>query len=204
MSMIGDLIMGGQKNKATEKAAQQQADAARYATDVGNQQYQQTRQDLLPLMRTGYKFNDLLSKFATPDLVNYGPDAIRSDPYYKFLQDESRNALQGSAAARGGLYSGNALRALQDRAQNTAMGYAGQMDQLKTNALNRLTAGAQGGQAAIGQVGSFGAQNAFNAGQNAIGAGNARAAATLGKDNTWQDTYNSWKGLSMNALGGFL
>lgn len=43
-------------------------------------------------------------------------------PDYKFRQQEGLNAVQGSAAAQGGLYSGNTLRDITDYASNLAAG----------------------------------------------------------------------------------
>lgn len=48
------------------------------------------------------------------------PNAITSDPSYQWRLKQGTEALENSAAARGGLLSGNTGRALTDYAQNTA------------------------------------------------------------------------------------
>lgn len=49
----------------------------------------------------------------------YGPD-FRTDPAYQFRLNEGMRALENSAIARGGLLSGNSLRAGTEYAQNVA------------------------------------------------------------------------------------
>jgi hypothetical protein len=48
------------------------------------------------------------------------PNAITSDPSYKWRLGQGTEALENSAAARGGLLSGNTGKALQDYGQNAA------------------------------------------------------------------------------------
>lgn len=51
-----------------------------------------------------------------------GRELLANDPGYQFRQDEARRALEASQAARGGLYSGPAMRALLARSQELASG----------------------------------------------------------------------------------
>lgn len=74
------------------------------------------------------------------------PNAISSDPSYQFRFNQGQNALENSAAAHGGLLSGNAGKALTDYGQNAAsQEYANQfarwMQQLGIgqNASNNMT-----------------------------------------------------------------
>lgn len=48
------------------------------------------------------------------------PNAVSSDPSYKFRFGQGQQALENSAAARVGLLSGNALRAITDYGQDSA------------------------------------------------------------------------------------
>ncbi len=48
------------------------------------------------------------------------PNAVSSDPSYQFRFNQGQNALENSAAARGGLLSGNTGKALTDYGQNAA------------------------------------------------------------------------------------
>jgi len=48
------------------------------------------------------------------------PNAVTSDPSYQWRLNQGVNALENSAAARGGLLSGNTARGITDYAQNAA------------------------------------------------------------------------------------
>ena len=120
------------------------------------------------------------------------------DPGYAFRMSEGMKALERSAAARGGLLSGAALRGIQRYGQDLA-------SQEYTNAFNRfqaqragtlnplqsLAGGAQTAATTVGQqAGQMGgniqsALGALGAGQtaNIIGAGNAQAAGIVGGAN---------------------
>lgn len=50
-----DGITGKTAAKSAEKAGQMQSDSAKYAADLQNQQYQQTRQDMQPWMQAGQR-----------------------------------------------------------------------------------------------------------------------------------------------------
>lgn len=190
------LIGSSMQSDAAQSAADTQSAASRYATDIGNQQFQQTRADQMPFMQTGYKANDLLNALMASGA--YGSDPTfaqyKQDPSYAWQQKEGAKAVQGSAAARGGLYSGEAMRALQDRAQNIANADYGnwwnRTSQGLANRTNLLNAIRTGGQAATNQVGSLGQTNALQAGQNAIGAANAQGAAGIAGANSWTNALN--------------
>jgi hypothetical protein len=55
-----------------------------------------------------------------------GQELLARDPGYQFRQDEARKAIEGSAAARGDLLSGQNLKALQSRSQDLASQEYGQ------------------------------------------------------------------------------
>jgi hypothetical protein len=134
-------------------------------------------------------------KYATAEFT---PAMFRADPGYAFRMSEGMKALERSAAARGGLLSGAALKGIQRYGQDLA-------SQEYTNAFNRyqaqrtgtlnplqsLAGTAQSGATVLGQqAGQMGAniQNAlgaYGAGQaaNIIGAGNAAAAGQIGMAN---------------------
>lgn len=65
-----------------------------------------------------------------------GQELLANDPGVQFRQDEARKALEGSAAARGDLLSGQNLKALQSRSQDLA-------SQEYSNAWNRASQQAQ-------------------------------------------------------------
>jgi hypothetical protein len=98
------------------------------------------------------------------------------DPSYQFRLGEGMKALERQAAARGGLISGGALKAAQRYGQDYASQEFG-------NAYNRLAAMAGIGQTATGAMGNAAGNFGVNAGQNYMGAANARASGYVGAAN---------------------
>ena len=101
---------------AGSMASDAQSEAAANASRIDEQKFQQTRTDLAPYRDTGAS---ALTKYADSLGLN-GQEArdkftsdFRADPGYNFAFDEGQRAIQGSAAAKSGLLSGGALRALQ-------------------------------------------------------------------------------------------
>lgn len=145
---------------------------------------------------------------------------LASDPGYQFGLREGQRGLDNSAAARGGYYSGAQLKA----ASKYNSDYAGtkfndawtRNNTDQTNTYNRLAGIAGTGQQATNQVGANGlstagangslmTNNAFNNGQNTMGAGNARASSYLATGNALQGALNqgisAWNGYnSANAF----
>ncbi len=106
------------------------------------------------------------------------PNSITQDPGYQFALNQGQNALDRSAASKGGLYSGAQMKASQRYGQ----GYASnQYDK----ALGRYTNAAQ-----------LGATGTGNIANNLTGMGNAAAGADIYNSNTLQQGVN-------NALGQF-
>ena len=121
----------------------------------------------------------------------------------KFRLNEGQKALERSAAAKGGLYSGSTLKALsrygQDYASNEYQN-AYNRDLQNRQAKYNFLAGVSGaGQTATAQVGNLGAQNsAINAGL-ITSAGAARGAGIVGESNA----YNRAIGQGVNAYNQY-
>lgn len=81
---------------------------------------------------------------------------FQTSPGYQFALDEGQRAIEGSAAAQGGLYSGATMKALQDRAQGVA---SQEYNTWNNNRMNLM--GALMGQGAQGQATLTGAQNQY-------------------------------------------
>jgi hypothetical protein len=86
------------------------------------------------------------------------------------------NAAQNSAAARGGLYSGNTFRALQDRGANVA-------SQEYNNWFNQQSNLAGLGQTSAQSLGALGQNNANNVSNLLGNQANARASGIEGQTN---------------------
>ncbi len=120
-------------------------------------------------------------------LRNFTMDDYEADPGYQFRLDEGNRALQSSAAARGGLLSGRAIK--DTLAYNSGMAsqeYGAAYDRFnndQSTIYNRLAGIAGTGQTAVNNVGTLGAATANNVASNTIGAGNAQAAGYVGSAN---------------------
>ena len=203
-AVVGSAVVGAYsadrasktQSEAAERAAGVQSDAARYAAKLQQRQYEENVARQKPFYDVGVN--------ALPELVSaskytpFGQDQFEADPGYAFRLSEGQKALDRSAAARGGLISGGALKAATRYGQE--MG-----SQEYTNAFNRYQAERQArlgplqsltgmGQTTAQQLGAAGAQNASAvggygmAGANAtgegyMGAANARASGYMGAYN---------------------
>jgi hypothetical protein len=183
---------------AAKDAAETQAGAAREAAALQNQQYQQTRQDQMPWMEAGGRALGKLESAA--DYTPFGMDQFQADPGYGFRLSEGQKALDRSAAARGGLISGSALKAATRFGQD--MG-----SQEYTNAFNRYQTERQArlgplqslagvGITTAGQLGQAGAANAANVGNYLTGGAAASAAGQVGAANALTGGLSSYMNYS--------
>lgn len=112
---------------------------------------------------------------------------FEKDPGYEFRRTEGQRALEGSAAARGGLLSGGAGRALARYGQDYASGeYSNAYSRFnndRTTRFNRLATIAGVGQTATGSTAAAGQNASNNVADTIIGQANARAAGRVGQAN---------------------
>ena len=196
-AILGSSLVGA--NAATG-AAKTQADAQMQANQLLNQQYQQQRADLQPFVSAGAGAqNQLLTYLGLPggtQGANYGKYAkdfgmsdFVTDPGYAFRLSEGQKALDRSAAARGGLISGGALKAATRYGQDMgSQEYQNAYNRYQTNRANQLSplfsltgsgqASASGQAAAAGNYGTQGAAGLTNIGA-ANAAGTTAAANAL-------------------------
>lgn len=95
-------------------------------------------------------------------------ERIRNTPGYAFRMGEGQRSIEASAASRGGLNSGAALRSLARYGQDYGSNEF-------TNHLNRLSGLYGGAQTASQNLGNAATNFGQIAGQNAVNSGNARA-----------------------------
>jgi len=188
-------IMGGSSvvsgligSSAAKKAAQQQADAIRYAADIQNRMYQQGRQDLAPYRDIGYQsLKDITAQkpYLTGRFEDYRSEYL--DPSMEFRLGIGEQTTQRAANVGGGALSGNTLRALQDYSQGLASTeYSNAFNRFQTergNIYNTLANIAGMGQGAVNTGVQAGQATAQNLGQLAVGAGQAQASGTIGQAN---------------------
>jgi hypothetical protein len=177
------LIGGSMQAGAAKDAAKTSADATNQATQLQREQWMQQQQNQAPWLEAGKTALNALTPLAT-NYTPFGMSQFTQDPGYAFRMKEGMNALNNQAAARGGLISGNALKAAQAYGQE--MGSQEYMNafnryQTERNArLNPLQSLAGVGQTAANTLGQSGQNYATNVGnaltnQAAI-AGNAGMA----------------------------
>ena len=181
----------GEQADAATRAAEVQAGASRYAADLQQRQYEENVTRQKPFYQAGVN--------ALPELVSaskytpFGMDQFQQDPGYGFRLSEGQKALERSAAARGGLISGGALKAATRFGQD--MG-----SQEYTNAFNRYQTEREArlgplrtltgmGQTTAQQLGAAGAQNASAVGGYGMAGANATAEGYTGAANARASGY---------------
>jgi len=163
------LIGGSMQAGAAKDAANASAGATDRATQLQRDMFEQQQQNQAPFLEAGRTALNQLAPLAA-NYQKFGMGQFQQDPGYAFRLSEGQKALDASAAARGGLISGNALRAAQAYGQN--MG-----SQEYQNAFNRYQAERQaqlGPLQSLAGVGQTSANTLGQAGQNyATNVGNA-------------------------------
>jgi hypothetical protein len=132
----------------------------------------------------------------------FGEAEFKTDPGYAFRLSEGQKALERSAAARGGLISGGAMKAATRYGQemgsqeygNAFNRYQAERSAL-INPLQSLTGQAQSSANTLtGAAGNLGAQ----LGENIMGGANARASGYVGEANALSSAIGS----GVNFYGG--
>jgi hypothetical protein len=190
-AVVGSAVIGG---VAANKAAKTQARSADRAADLQYQQFEQTREDQMPWMEAGKGALNKLIPIAS-EYTPFGMRQFQDDPGYQFRMSEGMKGLERSAAARGGLLSGGALKGIQRYGQELA-------SQEYQNAFNRygvererrlapLQSLAGLGQTTATQVGQAGQTMASNVGQTMQAGAAARASGYVGQANALTGALNT-------------
>jgi hypothetical protein len=118
---------------------------------------------------------------------NFGMAQFQQDPGYAFRMSEGMKGLERSAAARGGLLSGAAMKGIQRFGQDLAsQEYQNAFNRYgieRDRRLNPLQSLAGVGQTSTNQLASAGQNYATGAGQAIGAAGQARASGYVGQSN---------------------
>lgn len=123
------------------------------------------------------------------------PSSITSNPGYQFRRQQGREGLENSAAARGGLLSGNALRGINEYEQDYA---SNEYDK----ALNREATGAQ-----FGATVDTNYANALSQLEEKLGLSNAQKFGDFSNYAFWHeqqgmDEAKQWMGVLRGISGG--
>lgn len=200
----GAAVLGGaaMASSASRGAARTQADAAARASD--QQAVALERQIALsePYRTTGTEAMNRLAAMTQLGGEFYAPFSqtdFKEDPGYAFRFREGMKGLNANAAARGGLISGNALRAATAYGQEMgSQEYGNAFNRYYTERANRMDPlkflSAQGQAAVAGQAANIGT-SAANTANLTTGAANAQAAGMIGSANA----YTNAIGQGVNA-----
>lgn len=186
---------------SANKAAGAQKDAANRIAQTQTDQYNITRADQAPWRTTGSSALNSIAKLYGLDYTDENGNIVKgsgkadfsgfsTSPDFKFNLGQGQDAIDRSAAARGGLLSGAAVKA----GETFASGLAGNEF---NNYVNHLSGVAGAGETAT-QATSASGTNAANVTSGAINsAGNARASAY---NDMGQTIGNSANSLASNYL----
>jgi hypothetical protein len=205
-AILGSAVLGAAASRSASKtqssAAAQAADVQKSIADqqveLQREQYRQLREDQTPYRQAGYNALAEMQRTAgnVPGAFKFGAGDYQADPGYAFRLSEGQKALDRQAAARGGLISGNALRA--------AVGFGQEMgSQEYTNAFNRyqqeraaklqpLQSLAGVGQTTAANLGAAGAANAGAMGNYLTGGAAAGAAGQVGAANAYGNAVGTY------------
>lgn len=178
----GSALLGAY---SANRAASSQSNAASQATDLQRQQFERQTELQAPFREAGVRALPELE--AASRYTPFGMSQFQADPGYAFRMSEGIKGLERSAAARGGLLSGGAMKGIERYGQDLAsQEYTNAFNRYQTerNArLNPLQALAGVGQTSTNALGNAGQNYATGAGE-AIGAGaQARASGYIGGAN---------------------
>ena len=221
VASVGGAVVGGLiSSSGARSAASTQADAANRAADLQRQTYEEQTKLNAPYREAGItgqnRLMELLGLGGNTGAAGYGQYAnaptaadIQTDPGYAFRLSEGQKALDRSAATRGGLISGGALKAAtrygQDMGSQEYQNAYNRYQTNRTNALQPLGNLMASGQAATNQQAAQAGQYGVNAGNAITQGGQAIAAGQLGVGNTinnalgtaasaynQQSNFNNW------------
>ena len=181
-AIVGSAVIGA---AGSSSAASTAAAASDKAAELQYQQYKDEVTRQKPFYDVGVGALQELataSRYAPFDMTKF-----TADPGYAFRLAEGQRGLDRSAAARGGLISGNALRAAtrygQDMGSQEYMNAFNRYQTERTARLNPLQSLAGYGQTAANTLGDAGGRYAFNAGEALTTGGRARASGYIGGAN---------------------
>lgn len=211
----------GEQASAAQNAANTQADANRYAADIQYKMYQEQKALQEPWRKAGENALGRLTSGiesgqfgkVTPFSFTAQEFAKQQDPGYAFRLAEGQKALERTAAARGGLISGGALKAAQrygqemgsqefQNAYNRALTGYNANQQAVVNAYNQLAGVSGTGQTSAQQIGSQAGQYGANVGNLASATGASSANALLAQGQARASSYQGYGSAAGQALGG--
>jgi hypothetical protein len=196
-AIIGSAVLGAASSRS---AAKTQANAAGQAADLQREQFDRQMELQAPFREAGVRALGKLE--SASEYTPFGMGQFQADPGYAFRLAEGQKALNASAAARGGLISGNALSAASRYGQEMgSQEYQNAFNRYQTERsarLNPLQSLAGVGQTSVNQLGAAGQNYAMGMGE-ALGAGaQARASGYMGTANAIGGGIGQYMGYQQN------
>ena len=191
-AIAGGAVIGG---IASGKAAREQSKATDRATAAQERMFNRQVELQEPFRQAGVN--------ALPELIEasrYTPfsmEQFQQDPGYAFRMREGLKALDRSAAARGGLLSGNQLRGVTQFGQELG-------SQEYTNAFNRYQAERAARLNPLQSLAGMGQSNAATMAQQAGQFGNVLGQAEATKGNIRASSYMGMANALTGGLGQYL
>jgi len=251
---VAGLAGGAIQSGAQDRATQAQALASKNALNFQNKQWQTSQTQMQPYMQAGtgaltnmqrvageagninpaadagYK---PLTGLSSPGQFSFSTSGATADPSYTWRLNQGLNAVNSSAAARGGFFSGNTGQALMDYGQGAAsqeyQNQFGRYNQMLSNymgqegfnadqynqaygrqmGMNQNQANQWGniagmGQNAVNQSGAAGQNYASNAGNIGMNQANNAAAGYQNQGNIWGGVLSNASNQFMSAAGNQL
>lgn len=197
-AIVGASALGAGANFLSSRSASRaQSGAADRAADIQAEIYGQTRADLEPWRAGGQIAQQGAISMLGLGPAPSGPDipggvfgGFQATPGYQFRVDETQRAIDNSAAARGGLFSGATVK-------EGARFRDGLASLEFENYYNRLMDMSNRGQNSAAAVGSAGANYASGAGNALMAGGNARASGAMAAGNA----FSGFLGDAVGAYG---
>jgi hypothetical protein len=203
------LIGGKMQGDAARSAADTAGAASDRAVALQREQYEKQLAMQKPFYDVGV--NALPELVAASKYTNFGPQQFQQDPGYAFRLKEGQQALDRSAAARGGMISGGALKAAQRYGQEMgSQEYMNAFNRYQTERaarlqpLQSLTGYGQTTANTLGTAGSNMAGNIGNAYmQQGVNQGNALLAGSQARASSYGDIAKLYGQTNPNFGGLF-
>jgi len=217
---VGSAVAGGigaaNSARASRRAANAQVQSAAESARLQREMFDRQVQLQEPFRQGGITSQNRIMELLgiggdanVGDYGRYGRDFsmadFEGDPGYGFRLSEGNKALERSAAARGMVMSGSMFKGAQRFGQDLAsQEYQNAFNRYqvnRSNQLNPLQSLMGSGQSATntltGEAGNLGR----SLGENALGAGNARASGYIGSANAYTNAINQMGNLGAQYYG---
>ena len=189
---LASVAGAGMQASAARDATRAQTDAANRQIDLQREVYDDQTQRFAPFLDAGTNalsaYQSELGLGARPMIDGQEYQGISMSPAAQFALGQGVDAIQSSAAARGGLRSGNALQSLEQ----LRFGMAAQD---RDNQLNRLYGLAGMGQSSAGMQAQAGNAYASGASNALANLGDAQAAGSIAQGNAWNQGLGDLAGI---------